>query len=55
MCSGGITANSTFSYWGAYFGKQRVGDSYKCYMPERWMVTNEDTSDVYPPWATRVI
>ena len=55
MCSGGITANSTFSYWGAYFGKQRVGDSYKCYMPERWMVTNEDTSDVYPPWASRVI
>jgi len=54
MCSGGITANSTFSYWGSYFGRERLGETYTCYMPSRWMVTNEKTEDLYPSWATRL-
>ena len=53
-CNGGITANSTFSFWGLFFGRQRLGESYKGYMPDRWMASNEDTSDLYPSWVTRI-
>lgn len=48
---GAITANSTFSWWGAFFGRQNAGPQHKTVMPSRWMASGENTSDVYPEWA----
>ena len=51
-CSlGAITANSTFSWWGAFFGRQIAGDQHLTIMPSKWMASGENTTDVYPPWA----
>jgi len=56
--AGAITANSTFSWWGANFGRQHngaAGASYRACMPARWMaVSKEPTDAIYPSWATRV-
>jgi hypothetical protein len=55
--AGSITANSTFSWWGAFFGRQASPDSasYKCYMPGKWFVEyKESTQPIYPLWATVV-
>lgn len=51
---GAITANSTFSWWGAFFGRQRAGPQHQTIMPSRWMASEENTSDVYPEWAVRL-
>ena len=58
--AGAITANSTFSWWGAFFGRQAAleeGLEYRAYMPSKWMAeggTPDKTDAIYPPWATVV-
>ena len=51
QCGGAITANSTFSWWGAYFARQ--GKDIKVCMPSKWMAAcAESTDTIYPNWAT---
>jgi hypothetical protein len=58
--AGAITANSTFSWWGAFFGRQAAveeGLEYRAYMPSKWMAEGgapDKTDAIYPPWATVV-
>jgi len=46
-CAGGICANSTFSWMGAFFQGDKRG---KIFMPSKWLIDNL-TSDIYPNWA----
>jgi len=55
--AGAITANSSFSWWGAFFGRQAAETlkvvSHRVYMPSPWMAQcDESTNPIYPPWAT---
>ena len=49
-CEGGICANSSFSWMGAFFQDKSVG---KRFMPSVWL-NGIDCSGVYPKWATVV-
>lgn len=64
QCRGGICANSTLSWFGAYFQQSRINSTTPLeakehiYMPYPWVnktchgFTDENTSDIYPAWAT---
>ena len=59
-CSlGGICANSTFSWWGAYLARMGgLGHGDKLFiMPDRWIHAGNGLPlaiDIYPTWAFRV-
>ena len=53
LCSGGIIANSSFSWWGAYLQKDR--GQIIAPNPEKWFgsaMENLDTSDILPGYWT---
>jgi hypothetical protein len=47
-CEGGICANSTFSWMGAFFQNKTLG---KRFMPSVWM-NGSNCNGIYPNWAT---
>jgi hypothetical protein len=50
-CTGGICANSTFSWWAAWYVKRRIPGA-KLYMPRVWGYPPlPPTRDLYPAWA----
>jgi len=50
-CAGGICANSSLSWLGAFYQLERRGTI--C-MPSKWINTDDNTRDLYPYWATVV-
>ena len=54
LCKHHITANSSFSWWGAYFN---ASDSKHVYYPDKWFGSaqgNKDMSDMFPLEWTKV-
>lgn len=57
QCGGGaIVANSTFSWWGAYFARQRSisPETYKVCYPEVWGQGLPPARDIIPPWGISI-
>ena len=53
LCMGGICANSTFSYWGAYFAKQN-NPEFIGYYPNSLGQGLPYPQDYYPPWSIKL-
>ena len=54
-CNHNIIANSSFSWWGAYFNSHK--NKIVCY-PSKWFglsMTNHDTCDLFPPEWSKII
>lgn len=57
QCSGGaITGNSTFSWWGAYFARQRSTnqDAFVAFYPNIWGAGLPVPKDLVPSWGTKI-
>jgi hypothetical protein len=57
QCWGGaITANSTFSWWGAYFARHSCPspETYKAFYPTVWGQGLPEAKDIIPSWGIKI-